>query len=108
MTARWLLALRLSGYGGVYFFAAGAFVSYWPEWLRDRGVGDVGIGTLFMIRQLALVPATFAVGWVAHKAGNLRAVQRLLRQTKLESTVRYLGVDIEDALTLAEGTKFSC
>jgi hypothetical protein len=27
-----------------------------------------------MVRQLALVPATFAVGWVAHKAGNLRAV----------------------------------
>ena len=72
--SRWLLALRLSGYGGAYFFAAGAYVSYWPEWLRDRGVGDVGIGTLFMIRQLALVPATFAVGWVAHKAGNLRAV----------------------------------
>jgi|SRR6266404_4582579 PPP family 3-phenylpropionic acid transporter len=72
--SRWLLALRLSGYGGAYFFAAGAFVSYWPEWLRDRGVDDIGIGTLFMIRQLALVPATLAVGWVAHKAGNLRAV----------------------------------
>jgi MFS transporter, PPP family, 3-phenylpropionic acid transporter len=72
--SRWLLPLRLSGYGAAYFFAAGAYVSYWPEWLRDRGVGDVGIGTLFMIRQLALVPATFAVGWVAHKAGNLRTV----------------------------------
>jgi PPP family 3-phenylpropionic acid transporter len=69
-----LIALRLSGYGCAYFFAAGAFVSYWPEWLRDRGVDDIGIGTLFMIRQLALVPATLAVGWVAHKAGDLRAV----------------------------------
>ncbi|CAN5921801.1 MFS transporter [soil metagenome] len=74
MTARALLALRLSGYGVAYFFAAGAFVSYFPEWLRDRGVDDIGIGTLFMIRQLALIPATLAVGWVAQRAGNLRAV----------------------------------
>ena len=36
---------------------------------------------------------------------NLRAVQILLGHTKIESTVRYLGVDIEDALALAEGTE---
>ena len=36
--------------------------------------------------------------------GNLRAVQILLGHTKIENTVRYLGVDIEDALTLAEHT----
>ncbi|WP_299442528.1 hypothetical protein [uncultured Rhodospira sp.] len=37
--------------------------------------------------------------------GNLRAVQILLGHTKIESTVRYLGVDIEDALALAEATE---
>jgi site-specific recombinase XerC len=37
------------------------------------------------------------------KTGNLRAVQLLLGHTKMDSTVRYLGVDIEDALTLSEG-----
>jgi site-specific recombinase XerC len=37
--------------------------------------------------------------------GNLRAVQILRGHTKIESTVRYLGVDVEDALTLAEGTE---
>jgi site-specific recombinase XerC len=37
--------------------------------------------------------------------GNLRAVQILLGHTKIENTVRYLGVDIEDALALAEGTE---
>ena len=37
--------------------------------------------------------------------GNLRAVQLLLGQTKIESTVRYLGVDVEDALTLAQHTE---
>jgi site-specific recombinase XerC len=39
------------------------------------------------------------------QTGNLRAVQILFGHTKIESTVRYLGVDIEDALTLAEGTE---
>ena len=37
--------------------------------------------------------------------GNLRAVQILLGHTKIESTVRYLGVDVEDALLLAEATE---
>ena len=37
------------------------------------------------------------------QTGNLRAVQILLGHTKIESTVRYLGV--EDALALAEGTE---
>ena len=39
------------------------------------------------------------------RTGNLRAVQILLGHTKIESTVRYLGVDIEDALALSEGTE---
>ena len=43
--------------------------------------------------------------WIIYKqTGNLRAVQILLGHTKIESTVRYLGVDIEDALALAEAT----
>jgi site-specific recombinase XerC len=36
------------------------------------------------------------------KTGNLRAVQLLLGHTKIESTVRYLGIDVDDALALAE------
>jgi len=38
------------------------------------------------------------------RTGNLRAVQILLGHRKIESTVRYLGVDLEDALALSEGT----
>jgi integrase len=36
---------------------------------------------------------------------NLRAVQLLLRHNKLESTLRYLGVEVEDALEIAEHTE---
>ncbi|BDT61301.1 phage integrase [Massilia varians] len=36
---------------------------------------------------------------------NLRAVQRLLGHTKLESTVRYLGIEVDDALEIAEQTE---
>ena len=39
------------------------------------------------------------------QTGNLRAVPILLGHTKIESTVRYLGVDIEDTLALAEKTE---
>jgi site-specific recombinase XerC len=39
---------------------------------------------------------------IYRKAGNLRAVQLLLDHTKLESTVRYLGIEVEDALNIAE------
>ena len=37
--------------------------------------------------------------------GNLRAIQIRLGHTKIENTVRYLGVDVEDALLLAERTE---
>ena len=37
--------------------------------------------------------------------GNLRAVQILLGHANIENTVRYLGVDIDDAITLAERTE---
>jgi hypothetical protein len=43
---------------------------------------------------------------IIYKAtGNLRAVQILLGHTKIESTVRYLGVDVADALALVEGNE---
>ncbi len=45
------------------------------------------------------------VALIYKRTGNLRAVQILLGHTKLESTVRYLGVDAEDALMLSEATE---
>ena len=71
---RLLTGLRLAGYGMAYFFASGAFMSYWPVWLRDRGISDTEIGTLFMFRQMVGVVATLSVGWVAHRLGGPKGV----------------------------------
>jgi site-specific recombinase XerC len=54
---------------------------------------------------VAAHPSDFIDNFPWTNAGNLRAVQILLGHTKIESTVRYLGVDVEDALALAERTE---
>jgi integrase len=45
------------------------------------------------------------VALVYKRTGNLRACQLLLGHRKLESTVRYLGIEVEDALALSEQTE---
>jgi PPP family 3-phenylpropionic acid transporter len=71
---RLLEGARLAAYGGAYFFAGGAFASYWPVWLKDRGISDVEIGTLFMGRQLVSVGAVLGMGYLAHRLGSLRTM----------------------------------
>ncbi len=66
------------------------------RWVEAIGLNSALYGTHSMRRtKVALIYKT---------TGNLRAVQILLGHSKLESTVRYLGVDIDDALTLLEAT----
>ena len=43
---------------------------------------------------------------IYRRTKNLRAVQLLLGDTRLESTVRYLGIEVDDALEMAEQTEF--
>jgi len=45
------------------------------------------------------------VSMVYRRTGNLRACQLLLGHTKLESTVRYLGIEVDDALAMSEQTE---
>jgi site-specific recombinase XerC len=45
------------------------------------------------------------VAQIYRKTGNLRAVQLLLGHTKMDSTVRYLGVELEDASEIAESVE---
>ena len=54
--------------------------------------------TLFGTHSIRRTKATL----IYRKTGNLRAVQLLLGHTKVESTVRYLGIDVDDALAIAE------
>lgn len=42
------------------------------------------------------------VSLIYKKTGNLRACQLLLGHRKLESTVRYLGIEVDDALEMSE------
>ena len=53
---------------------------------------------LYGTHSLRRTKATF----IYRRAGNLRAVQLLLGHTKIESTVRYLGIEVDDALAIAE------
>jgi site-specific recombinase XerC len=64
------------------------------RWVDSIGLESVSYGTHSMRRTKATQ--------IYRKIGNLRAVRLLLGHTKLESTVRYLGIEVDDALNIAE------
>ncbi|UVF19201.1 tyrosine-type recombinase/integrase [Microvirga terrae] len=64
------------------------------SWLRAIGLDPSAYGTHSLRRTKASM--------IYRRTGNLRAVQLLLGHTKIESTVRYLGIDVDDALLIAE------
>ena len=66
------------------------------EWVSTVGLDVREYGTHSMRRTKASL--------IYKATGNLRAVQILLGHTNIENTVRYLGVDVDDALTLSERT----
>ena len=55
------------------------------------------------IWRYSILQSTTSYAVVIYKrTGNLRAVQLLLGHTKIESTVKYLGVEVDDALDISE------
>jgi len=64
------------------------------NWVTSIGLEPSAFGTHSMRRT--------KVSQIYKKTGNLRAVQLLLGHTKMDSTVRYLGVELEDALAISE------
>jgi integrase len=67
------------------------------SWVEEIGLDPAAYGTHSIRRTKPSL--------IYRRTKNLRAVQLLLGHTKLESTVRYLGIEVEDALEIAEQTE---
>ncbi len=67
------------------------------DWVADVGLDPKSYGTHSLRRTKATL--------IYRRTKNLRAVQLLLGHAKVESTVRYLGVELDDALEIAEQTE---
>lgn len=67
------------------------------SWVADIGLNPASYGTHSLRRTKATQ--------IYKRTKNIRAVQLLLAHTKLESTVRYLGIEVDDALEIAERTE---
>ena len=69
-------------------------VGSWVEWI---GLDPAAYGTLSLRRTKPTL--------IYRRTRNFRAVQLLLGHTKLESTIRYFGIEVDDALEIAEQTE---
>ncbi len=67
------------------------------QWVATLGLDPAAYGTHSMRRSKAAL--------IYRRTKNLRAVQLLLGHTMLERTVRYLGIEVDDALEMAEQTE---
>jgi len=67
------------------------------RWAEAAGLDSSAYGTHSMRRTKATL--------IYKRTKNLRAVQLLLGHSKLESTVRYLGIEVDDALEISEQTE---
>ena len=73
------------------------FARILDSWIKEIGLDPTSYGTHTIRRTKASL--------IYRRTRNIRAVQLLLGHTKLESTVRYLGIEVEDALELSEQTE---
>jgi hypothetical protein len=66
-------------------------------WVKEIGLDPAGYGSHSIRRTKPTL--------IYRRTRNLRAVQLLLGDTKLERTARYLGIEVDDALEIAEQTE---
>lgn len=64
------------------------------EWVASIGLDPAKLGTHSLRRTKAVL--------IYRRTGNLRAEQLLLGHSKIESAVRYLGIEVDDAIVIAE------
>jgi len=67
------------------------------SWVASIGLNPMDYGTHSLRRTKPTL--------IYRRTKNIRAIQILLGHTKLESTVRYLGIEVDDALEMAEQTE---
>ena len=103
--ARWIERARLrpesclfpSRLHGSLHLSTRQYARIVERWVREIGLDPASYGTHTLRRTKASL--------IYRRTKNLRAVQLLLGHTKLESTVRYLGIKVDDALEMAEQTE---
>lgn len=100
--AAWLLSRPLTGEEWLFpsrmhlgeHLSTRQYIRLVKRWVTLAGLEPAAYGSHSLRRT--------KVSMLYRKTGNLRACQLLLGHTKLESTVRYLGVELDDALELSE------
>jgi integrase len=97
----WISALSVrsgflfpSRHGGSPHLSTRQYARIVDGWVKRAGFDSAAYGTHSLRRTKA--------AQIYCKAGNRRTVQLLLGHTKLKSTVRYLGIEVDDALSISE------
>jgi integrase len=101
---RWIVAANLVSHGYLFpsrqhlspHLSTRQYARIVESWVTGIGLDPSSYGTHSMRRTKATL--------IYRRTKNLRAVQLLLGHSKLDSTVRYLGIEIDDALELSEQT----
>ena len=84
-------------YSSPHHISTRRYAELLKDWVASIGLDPTAYGTHSLRRAKATL--------IYRRTKNLRAVQLLLGHTKLESTVRYLGIELDDALEIAEQTE---
>ena len=91
MHVRWHRGAAATPHGQLVLFAE--FLAVSKHWVEELGHDPADYGTHSMRRTKATL--------IYRRTKSLRAVQLLLGHRKLESTVRYLGIEVDDALEIS-------